>query len=168
MPAMPPFKPLSAVDSIRPAVARTEEFLFEPFRWAKWWRLAILGLATGEFASQGGCNFNGLGDLLQAGAPSTFPHISIPAGELAALITIVVVLLIVLVVVHLYIASVARFMLFDTVATGRFRLREGWSRWQSHGLRYFLLQLALGAIAFAVYLVLIGLPLLLAWRAGII
>jgi hypothetical protein len=173
MATMPPLKPLSAIECIRPAVDRTEKFLFEPFRWARWWRLALLGLATGEFASQGGCNFRGLGNLEKISHPgsgtSSIPNIpGIGPGHLAALITILVVLVALLVLVHLFIASVARFMLFDTVATGRFRLREGWSRWQSHGLRYFLLQLAFGAIALAVYLVLVGLPLLFAWRAGIL
>src|SRR3954453_13246362 len=120
MPAMPPFKPLSAVDSIRPAVDRTEKFLFEPFRWARWWRVALLGLATGEFASQGGCNFRGLGNLDKISHPGTgnssIPNIpGIGPGHLAALITILVVLVAVLVVIHLFIGSVARFMLFDTV-----------------------------------------------------
>jgi hypothetical protein len=169
-----PMKPLSAVESIRPAVDRTEKFLFEPFRWARWWRLALLGLATGEFASSGGCNFRGVGNLGKITRPETgtsapvIPHIPVPTGQLAALITIVVVLVVVLAFVHLYIASVARFMLFDTVATGRYRFREAWSRWHSHGVRYFLFQLAFGGIVLTVYLVLVGLPLLLAWRMGII
>ncbi|MCU1306627.1 MAG: hypothetical protein JWN45_1322 [Acidobacteriaceae bacterium] len=170
-----PIKPLSAVESIRPAVDRTEKFLFEPFRWARWWRLALLGLATGEFASQGGCNFRGIGNLGKITRPESgssapaIPHIpGIGPGQLAALITIVVVLVVLLAFVHLYVASVARFMFFDTVATGRSRLREGWSRWHSHGVRYFLFQLAFGGIALAFYLVLVGPPLLLAWRMGII
>jgi hypothetical protein len=169
-----PVKPLSAVESIRPAVDRTEKFLFEPFRWARWWRLALLGLATGEFASSGGCNFRGFGDLGKITRPEAgtsapaIPHIPIPPAQLAALITVVVLLVLLLAFVHLYIASVARFMLFDTVATGRHRLREAWSRWQGRGFRYFLFQLAFAGIALAVYSVLIGIPLLLAWRLGIL
>src|SRR5437879_4086795 len=164
-----PLKPLSAVESIRPAVDRTEKFLFEPFRWARWWRLALLGLATGEFATQGGCNFRGLGNLGKPGTSgSGIPHIPVPPAQLAALITIAVVLVVVLAFVHLYIGSVARFMLFDTVATGRYRLREAWSRWHSRGVRYFLFQLVFGGIALAVYLVLVGIPLLAAWGLGFI
>lgn len=164
-------KPLSAVDSIRPAVDRTEKYLFEPFRWAKWWRLAVLGLATGEFASSGGCNFRGLGNLNKAGAgaPSGLPQIpGLSHGQIAALIALLVTSALVLAIVHLYVASVSRFMLFDTVATGRYHLREGWARWHGHGVRYFLFNLAFAATAIALYSVLIGIPLLLAWRSGIV
>src|SRR5438093_9907889 len=110
-----PIKPLSAVEAIRPAVDRTEKFMFQPIRWARWWRIAIIGLATGEFASQGGCNFrNGFGDLGKiakpesGGAVPAIPHIpALTAGYIAAVITVLVALVLRLVLVHLYVASVA-------------------------------------------------------------
>ena len=43
-------------------------------------------------------------------------------------------------------------MLLDAVATGRYRLREGWKRWSSHGLRYFLFQLVMIVISLAMAL----------------
>src|ERR1051325_18983 len=64
-------KPLSALDCVRPAVNRTEKSLFHPFRWGYWWRVALLGLATGEAALQGGVgfhNFNGFKDIQHAAA----------------------------------------------------------------------------------------------------
>ena len=169
-----PTNPLSAVDCVRPAVDRTEKFMFSPFRWARWWRMALLGLATGEFASQGGCNFGG-GDWSKitnpsgGGATSPLPH-SIPgitAATIATLITVAVVGAIVLVIVHLYVSSVARFMYFDAVATGRVRLREGWKRWSAHGFRYFLFNLAFMAIVFGIFLLTGGFIFLLAWKSGV-
>ena len=175
-----PLKPLSAVDCIRPAVNTTEKTLFSPFRWATWWRLALLGLATGEAASNGGCNFNG-GDwskvadamkgthrqsdfIAQASSVST-PDF--PPEAIATIVATLVIGVIVLAFVHLYVSSVARFMLFDAIATGRTRLREGWKRWHSHGLRYFGFQLLFGLVGLAVLCILIGVPALIAWRAGV-
>src|SRR2546421_8436570 len=100
-----PITPLSAVESIRPAINRTEGQLFHPFRWTKWWRIAMLGLATGEFASQsiGGYNFNlpgggdwsKIGDVGKGGSPSagaSMPHIpGISGAQIALIVTILVV-----------------------------------------------------------------------------
>src|SRR5271157_4493837 len=47
-------KPLSAVDCISPAFARTKQQLFAPFRLQRWARLALVCLLTGEFAGGGG------------------------------------------------------------------------------------------------------------------
>ncbi|MCU1285229.1 MAG: hypothetical protein JWO13_1579 [Acidobacteriales bacterium] len=167
-----PVKPLSPVDCIGPAVERTEKLMFQPARWSRWWRIALLGLATGEFASSGGCNsgFRDFGKLSNpsGGAPGGGPHIpEINAALIASVVAILVVAAIVLALVHLYVASVSRFMLFDSVAADRYRLRESWSRWHSHGLRYFLFNLAFGAIVLCLYAVLFGAPLLAAWRAGL-
>ena len=127
--------------------------MFRPFRWAKWWRLGILGLATGEMTSAGGCNFGGgnwseiinqskQGQQQHFAGPS-LPSIlqSIPLPTLIALAAILIFGMVVLVLVHLYIASVLRFVLFDAVATGRYRLREGWRRWRAHGREFFLFNL---------------------------
>lgn len=143
----------------------------------------MLGLATGEFASQsfGGFNFNlpgggdwsKIGDAGQGGgtaAPGvpSIGHIpGISNAQIATLITILVVGVIVLVFVHLWVSSVSRFMLFDAVATRRTRLREGWKRWGSHGFRYFLFQLAFGAISLAVNVILLGIPAFVLWKMGV-
>ncbi|HUS20029.1 MAG TPA: hypothetical protein VMZ25_10300, partial [Terriglobales bacterium] len=74
---------------------------------------------------------------------------------------------ILLVLVHLYIGSVLRFVLFDAVTRNRYRLREGWSRWKAHGMRYFGFQLLLLAVSLTGYGVLIGIPVLLGVSMGI-
>jgi hypothetical protein len=174
--------PLSAVDCVRPAVSRTENILFHPMRWSIWWRLAMLGLATGEAANQGfSFNFPSGGDWSKIGdaagssggtastpGPATFPHIpGLSDARLALMVTTLVVGIFALIIVHMWVSSVARFMLFDAIATGRYRLREGWKRWGSHGFRYFLFQLAYMAVNFALMLMIFGIPLIIAWRAGV-
>ena len=66
-----------------------------------------------------------------------------------------------------YVASVFRFVLLDAVLNDRCRLREGWRRWQPQGFSYFLWQIGFSAAMVASLAVLFGLPVLLAWRAGI-
>src|SRR3954470_5185622 len=161
-----PLQPLSAVDCVRPAVSRTESILLHPIRWSRWWRLAMLGLATGEAATQSfNFNFPGGGDWSKIGEASgssgstpdvaTFPHIpGLSDARIALIITVLVLGILALVIVHLWVSSVARFMLFDAIATGRYRLREGWKRWGSHGFRYFLFQLLFITVGF-VFLLLI-------------
>jgi hypothetical protein len=43
----------SAVESISPALARTKQLLFRPFRFGLWARLAVVALITGEAGGAG-------------------------------------------------------------------------------------------------------------------
>jgi hypothetical protein len=170
-------KAISAVDSIGPASEATKNFMFRPFQWARWWRIGALGVATGEFASSG-CNPSGISDGIKAAsqqqqhpqqfAAAAFPNLGLSPGQIALMITVLVVGLVALVLVHLYVGSVLRFVLFDAVAAGRYRLREGWKRWHDRGIRYFGFQLLLIFISLMGYAVLVGIPLVLAAAAGIL
>jgi hypothetical protein len=143
---MLPQNPVSAVDCVSPAIEWTKRAMFRPFSWAKWWRIGLLGAAVGELSSFS-CNFDGgnWGEIMrrhpqqqqfQAAAVNPLPF---PPD----VVTTLVIGICALAFAHLYVASVLRFVYFDAVATGRFRLREGWSRWHSRGLRWFLFSLAL-------------------------
>ncbi len=168
-------KPISAVDAIGPAFESTKNFMFRPFQWSRWWRFAVLGVATGEFASTGGCNPSSFTNIInstkqqhpQQFSGFKFPNLGLSSAQIVLMITVLVVGVAALVVVHLYIGSVLRFVLFDGVSAGRYRLRAGWSRWHGHGFRYFLFQLVLIFISLAGYAVLIGIPAIAAAAAGI-
>lgn len=155
---MLPAKSVSAIDCVNPAIEWTKRAMFRPFKWAKWWRLGLVGAAIGEMSSFS-CNFNG-GDWSQIMKKQPDQHFQAAAANpfppelFAPIFAVLFVGIIVLVFVHLYVAAVLRFVYFDSVSTGRFRLREGWSRWHSHGLRWFgfslLLTLAIVAAIIAV------------------
>jgi hypothetical protein len=148
---MLPVKPVSAVDTVGPAIEWTKRAMFRPFQWAKWWRIALVGMLAGELQS-GGCSSNfPSGGGPRGGGANPFP--SIDPAVIASIIAVLIVGGIVLVLVHMYIASVCRFMLFDAVTTGRYRLRESWSRWHDRGLRWFGFNLA--------FLLVVGLVLML-------
>ena len=157
---------LSASDAISPAIEQTRRILLEPFRWGLWLRYAVLGL----FVQQFGCNanfnsFSNLGNLgkqqpqssefmASPGLPEIFHNMAWTAGLIATLI----VLFVLLILVHGYISSVSRFILFDSVLRGTCRLREGWSRWQAQGLRLFGMQMGIGLITLTGAGILIGVP----------
>lgn len=167
--------PVSAVDCIQPALQHARAQLFRPFRFGQWSRLAVVGFLAAELHTSG-CNFNGLnfptsshprrGNQLLETAPF-FPHFN-PAhiAQFVGLIVAVVALAIVLGLIFLYIGSVFRFILFESVLKKDCSISEGWPRWQRAGGRYFLWQIVL-IIAQGLFLgVLIGVPLALAVALG--
>lgn len=159
---MLPQKPVSAVDCVNPSIEWTKRALLRPFTWSKWWRIGLIGAAVGELSSFG-CNFN-TGDWSQITRrnPQQFQAAAspFPPEVVSSIFLVLFVGITLLVFVHLYVASVLRFVYFDSVATGRFRIREGWSRWHSHGLRWFGFNLLVMLAVIAAACV-IGLPIIL-------
>ena len=149
-------KKLNAMEAISPAFETTKNLMFKPFQWGRWWRMGMIALAAGEMAHSGSCNMN-----LPANFPKNFPKFptkppvtdgfagpSVPdiisnirPEQWILFATVMAICIVTLVLVHLYVNSVSRFMLFDAVATGRFKLLEGWERWYKHGRSYFWFQL---------------------------
>jgi len=85
---------------------------------------------------------------------ATWPHYLLSS---VLLLTVLIVSAAVLLLLFIFVASVCRFILFETVLTGRCSLREGWSRWQTRGWRYFQWQVLL-ALAMLAGLALIVVP----------
>jgi hypothetical protein len=145
---MLPERPVSAVDCVGPSIEWMKRAMFRPFSWAKWWRIGVVGMLAGELQSFS-CNYSrGIQSPTEGGSP--FPKID-PA-VLASIVSVLIVGGVVLLLVHMYFASVSRFILFDAVSTGRYRLREGWARWHDQALRWFGFTLA--------FLLVVGLLLL--------
>lgn len=141
---------------IAPALSHTQQQLLKPFRLGQWTRLALVGLLAGELGS-GGCNFR---QGLQAGKPHIDPAI------LGGLIAILLVAGLVLGLLLMYIGSVMRFILFDSVLMKECHIRQGWRRRQDAGLKYFWFKLAYGLASFFVFVVLIGVPAAIAFALG--
>jgi MFS family permease len=165
---------LSGIDAISPALTRTKNQLLAPFRLRYWLRLALVCLLTGETTGGGGggsgANFN-----LPSHAPSRTgsdlfnlvpPDLGGWSGYLGWAI-LAVVAAIIFGIVILYISSVYRFILFDTVLTNRCELRKSWRRWQRQGTSYFWWQIGLGMLSLVTLGVIVGGPVLLAWQGGI-
>ena len=175
--------PVSAVDCVQPALQHTREQLFTRFRFGQWSRLALVGILAAEL-HVGGCNFgnlgntfprvphkNGNGFLTFSSLPSGWPpfnpsHISEHIAQFLALIVMGILVAIVLAFVFLYINSVFRFILFDSVLRRQCSIGEGWQKWRRAGGRFFLWQIVFQIAVWLFLLVLIGLPLALAVASG--
>jgi hypothetical protein len=164
---------VSAADCVQPAIQHARQQLFSRFRLGQWSRLALVAILAGEL-HVGGCSFGNLGQFLPH-RPKTgdefvaapFPHID-PAriAQFAGLIAAVVVLAIILFFVFLYINSVFRFILFDSVLRRECSISEGWQRWHQAGRRYFLWQLVLAISSGMFFGILILIPLMFMGASG--
>jgi len=174
--------PVSAVDCVQPALQHARQQLFTRFRWGQWSRLALVGILAAEL-HVGGCNFGNFGQfasrprrsesefLPSSSMPSGFPaidpvHISEHIAQFIGLIVVGIFAAIVLAFVFLYINSVFRFILFDSVLRRQCSIGEGWRKWRRAGGRFFLWQIVFQIAVWLFLLVLVGVPLALALAAG--
>jgi len=155
------------MDAIPLAVEHTKQQLFARFRLGQWTRLAFVGLLAGELGSGGGCNFNPwkFGHQPHGG---NFPDVSVGPMlvALGAALAVLVLAGLAVGVILMYVSSVMRFILFDSVLAKECHIRLGWSRRQGPGARLFLWKLVFGLATFAGFVVLGGIPAAFALKAG--
>jgi hypothetical protein len=161
--------PISAVDAISPALLHTKKQLFQPFRFGQWARLAVVGLLAGELGGGFNGHFSNFNNFPRGDSGRHFlqegwqmPNFALYAGLIAALVAAAFVLAIVL----MYVSSVMRFILFDSVLTQECRVGESWSRRQGPGFRYFVWKLLYLLAMLAAFAVLVGIPAAVAFSAG--
>jgi len=162
--------PISAVDTITLAFQHTKRQLLGPFRFGQWTRLAVVGLLAGEMGSSG-CNVpsGNFNFPQQSGSSRHFLEQSFPKIDpaiLGGLIATLVITGLVFIVVMMYVSSVMRFVLFDSVLTKECRIRQGWSGRQGPGWKYFLWQLGYMLVTIAGMVVLVGIPAAFAFALG--
>ncbi len=161
--------PISAVDTITLAVEHTKQQLFRPFRFGQWTKLAVVGLLAGELGSGGG--FNGSNFHLPRHTANS-PHFpgtglsGIDPALLAGLIAIIVIAAFTVGIVLMYISSVMRFVLFDSILAKECRIGRGWNLRQGPGWRYFLWKVLYLFVTIAGFVILIGVPAAFAFAVG--
>lgn len=164
-------KPLSAVECIGPAFEQTKRQLFVPFRFQRWARLALVCLITGEFTGGGGFsgNFN-YPHPRSRGGNSFLSFRPFDWGHLFSFLPWIiagVALVLLFILLWVYVASVYRFVLFDSVLHDRCELKGSWDRWEPYGRSYFFWCLCLFLAVWTGLLLLIGGSIFFAWRAGL-
>lgn len=130
-----------------------------------WWRMSILGLLTGEFAG-GGFGGNSLNFRLPQQnrrymASLVPPHSAIPdwVRQNWMWFALCGLLFIALFFIAEYLASVSRFVLFDSVVSGHCEIRSSWRRWRRQGIRYFYWDIGFAFACLFALALLIGIPL---------
>ncbi len=165
--------PLSAVDAISPAFQHAKRQLFRPFRLGFWARLALVAAATGEFYScSGGSGFRYAAP--SGGGPEKHPILTfagtglgnLPLGHYLPLIVLGALLGVAGMIFWLYVSSVFRFILFDTVLTNRLKLKEAWRRWRLQGIRFFWWRILFGLAVGSAIGMLVGAAMLAAFSSG--
>ena len=134
--------PLSAVDVISPAFERMRQHLFRPFQLSQWFRLAVVGILAGEMGTGGGLGGRFPGPSSQQGPVLQGMNLPFGGGPLfIALVCLLVLLAVVLGIAFIYISCRMRFVLFDSVLTGKCRIRDFWRRRGDVAFRYFVWQI---------------------------
>jgi hypothetical protein len=165
-------KPLSAVDCVSPSFELTKRQLFAPFRFRRWVRLAIVCLVLGDFAGGGGFTGN-IGIPWQPDRGNTPQTSTAFLGwsdlqPFMPLLIVAAVLVFAMVILWIYMASVYRFVLFDSVLYDRCELKGSWGRWEPAGRSYFFWAVSMFFAVLAGCLVLGGATFFLAWHLGIL
>jgi len=150
--------PSSAADVIKPAFEHMKQQLFQPFRLGQWVKIALVGLLAGEITGGGGAGFQIPGRLRVPNRPDQFLAQAVPANALlwAIGIALLVVIGIIVVLVLLYVSSMMRFVLFDSVVNKVSHVRRYWRQRRQQGFRYFLFQLLFAVTVLLVMGILIG------------
>ena len=151
-------RPISAVDAVSPAIERTKEFLFRPFKWGTYLKLGLVAIITegvGEnfhsSTSRGGHGVHG--GLYGPPNFSTF-HCT-PAC--IAVIVAAVLLAFVLSAFVFYLITRLRFAFFHCLVHNTKEIKPGWRLYRGQVSRFFWLNVVV-AICFMVLLGLIALP----------
>jgi hypothetical protein len=161
--------PLSAVDAISPAFEHARQQLVRPFRASQWAKLGLVGLLAGEMGSGGGgCN---PGSFQMPTRPNNSQHLfaALPTANpmlYASLIAVLVIAGFVLLVLFIYVNSVMRFVLFDSVVAKECRIWHSWSRRQGPGRRFFVWQILLAVASIVGLTILVGIPAGFAFLVG--
>ncbi len=155
------------MDAISPAFEHARQQLLRPFRANQWAKLGLVGLLAGEMSSGGGgCNPGSF----QVPHPNSsqrflelpFPHVMFTASLIAVLLVAGFVLLI----LFLYVNSVMRFVLFDSVVARECRIGQSWIRRQGPGRRFFVWQILLALASIMGLTILVGIPAGFAFLVG--
>lgn len=151
--------------------------LFKPFRLSTWLKMGFIGMLGGALATAGG-NLGSRFSMPPARVPQgNFPrdpmaeiHQAIRAIHLADYFHLIVTLMIcvaVVALVFLYLFCRFRFVLFDSVISGRPAVAPGWRQYASQANRYFGFWLVFRLVNWTVMMLIIGVPLWRAYKSGV-
>ncbi len=161
---------LSAIDAVTPAIERTKAMLFRPFRFKTWMIMGIIAWLGGE-GMGGGFNFSFPFERHRpskpAPAPPGAPGSHFPIGILVAVIALFVLVICAVAVAFIYLFSRFRFVLFESVASGRVGIDPGWKKYRDQAHRYFWFWLVAGFVMFVLFATAIGVPVLIAFKRGV-
>jgi hypothetical protein len=152
-------RPISAVDAVSPAIERTKEFLFRPFKWGTYLKLGLVAIITEGLGS----NFHSSSTHVDHGGghgewpgPAGFPPFHCTPTCIAMIVAIAL-LAIVLSIFLFYLITRLRFAFFHCLVSNTKEIKPGWRLYRGPAARFFWLNIVVG-ICFMVLLVLLAIP----------
>lgn len=146
---------LSATDAISPAIQRTREFLFRPFRLGTYLKLCLIACVT-EASGGGNFNFSNPGHHTTHAKFDFFPSLVFTPGLIGAIVAGSLALL-VLGYVLFYLITRLRFAYFHCLIHNVKEIRPGWRLYRTPAIRFFWLNVKIG-ICCLVFFGLIAFP----------
>jgi hypothetical protein len=145
--------PISAADSVSPAIQRTREFLFRPFQWGTYLKLGLVAIITEGIGSNSrSSTHSGHG----TGPESVgFSASSLTSEWIAAIVAGALAVLVVSMVLF-YLVTRLRFAFFHCLIHNTKQIRPGWQLYGAQAMRFFWLNVVVGLC----FLLLAGLALL--------
>ena len=139
----------SAAQAISPAIERTKQFLFKPFRLGTFLKLTLVALLTEGGMSS--CNFNWRAPSGNTGKPSPsfhMPPIHWPSMQVVIWIVALTVLIVIPVCILIsYLVIRLRFSYFDCVLRRQHQIAPAWRRYHRQAMRYLGLNLCIGLVS---------------------
>ncbi len=167
---------LSAIDAFSPAISRVGAMLFKPFRLGVWLKMGFIGLLGGGLATFS-MNANFRGPMFPTQSSDRFPSDplyeiqravrSIHLADYFHIIVVVLAVIIVIALIFMYLFCRFRFVLFDSVISGRPAVGPGWRQYASQAYRYFGFWLAFRLVTWAAMVLIVGVPLWHAYKGGV-
>lgn len=148
---------ISAADALSPAIRRTRDFLFRPFRWGTFLKLCLVALITEGFGSNFSSSWNRHHQPAHPGAAAGPPFHATP-GTIAAMAA-ALVLVILLGLLIAYLVTRLRFAYFYCLIHGTRQIAPGWRLYRTQALRFFWMNVVVG-IGFLLLAALTVLPFL--------
>jgi hypothetical protein len=144
----------SATQAISPAIERTKNYLFRPFKWSTYLKLSVVASLTEGGSS--GFNSNIPSGNHTSSSLSSFPSFNL-SSVVIALIVIGVLAFIALCIYLSYLIIRLRFAYFHCLAHQTKVIRPAWGLYRTQGMRYFIASIIIGLI-FLFVMVLVALP----------
>src|ERR1700743_3374399 len=162
---------LSAIDAFTPAFARVRALLFQRFQLDTWLKFGFIGLMGGGvvMASTGiNGSFPSGNPQLPSGEAPDLGRIfhSIHLARYLPFIVAVIVTILVISLIFEYLFCRFRFILFESIITGRPDIGLGWSKYSTQANRYFGFWLVFRLVNWVVIWAIIGIPLYRAYKNG--
>ena len=160
--------PITAADSITLAIEHTKQQLFKPFRIGQWTKLAFVGLLAGELGANG-CNRSNFHFPVHPGAgphPRFLGTLGVETALVIALVAAAIIAALAIGIILMYVGSVMRFVLFDSIVARECHIRWRWSRRLGSGWRYFVWKLVYLFLTTVAISSLVGIPLAFAFAKG--